>query len=273
MTDLIDLFLDHLKERGRAQRTIDLRRQILTRIDGSLPLGLESANADELRGWIYRDEWTPNTRASYWTSTNTFFTWATRSIDPHLSFNPMDLLPKPPGEHGLPRPITDDQLARILRDGVEPYRTWSILAAYEGMRCCEISRGDRDHITRAETWIYKGKRNKPRVIPTHPVTWQAAQELPSGPLAQRASGTRIEPRYVSQRTAEYLTELLGETCGLHRLRHWFATALRRAGKDILVIKELMGHSSLTSTQIYALVPDEERRLAVAALPTLTAASS
>jgi integrase len=273
MTELIDLFLDHLRERGRAPRTIDIRRQTLTRIDESLPLGLESANADELREWIYRDNWAPNTRASYWTSANAFFAWATRSIDPHLSFNPMDLLSPPTSERGLPRPITDDQLARILRDAAEPYRTWSILAAYEGMRCCEISRGDREHISQAETWIWKGKRGKPRIVPTHPTAWTAVQDLPAGPLARRATGVRINPKHVSQDASEYLSDMLSESVGLHRLRHWFATTLRRAGKDILVIKELMGHSSLTTTQIYALVPDEERRLAVAALPTLTAASS
>lgn len=52
----------------------------------------------------------------------------------------------------------------------------------------------------------------------------------------------------------------------HSLRHWFASSLRSADVDTLVIKELMGHESLASTAIYTLVPMTQRSRAVALLP-------
>ena len=52
----------------------------------------------------------------------------------------------------------------------------------------------------------------------------------------------------------------------HALRHWFGSALRAAGVDTLIIKELMGHDSLTTTAIYVHVGMDQQQAAVAALP-------
>jgi integrase/recombinase XerD len=54
----------------------------------------------------------------------------------------------------------------------------------------------------------------------------------------------------------------------HALRHWFGSALREAGVDSLVIKELMGHESLATTAIYVDVPLRQRSAAVTLLPKL-----
>ncbi|MET3808338.1 site-specific recombinase XerD [Nakamurella sp. UYEF19] len=54
----------------------------------------------------------------------------------------------------------------------------------------------------------------------------------------------------------------------HALRHWFGSALREAGVDSLVIKELMGHESLATTAIYVDVPLKQRTAAVDRLPHL-----
>ena len=44
----------------------------------------------------------------------------------------------------------------------------------------------------------------------------------------------------------------------HQLRHWFGTALVKAGVDLRTVQTLMRHSNLTSTAIYTLVADEQR---------------
>jgi integrase len=54
----------------------------------------------------------------------------------------------------------------------------------------------------------------------------------------------------------------------HALRHWFGSALREAGVDSLVIKELMGHESLATTAIYVDVPLKQRSAAVILLPKI-----
>ena len=56
----------------------------------------------------------------------------------------------------------------------------------------------------------------------------------------------------------------------HALRHWFGSALREAGVDSLIIRELTGHDSLATTAIYVDVPLRQRASAVASLPCMGA---
>lgn len=269
---LIDQYLEWLRRCNRSIRTITARREILGRIDAELPHGLSSATSDELGGWIYRDGWSSATRETYYGAVKSFFTWACNPYDPKVDFNPTDLLPRPSTPRGLPRPVTDRQLRRILTEAANPYRLWATLAAYAGLRCCEIAQLDREDITERSITIRHGKGGKPGVVPTHSMIWQAVKDLPDGPLAWTDHGEQATAQWVSIRTAVYFRRHL-EMPGvaLHRLRHWFGTEAYRANRDIRVTQELLRHSSPSTTAIYTLVSDEERRLAVGALPIVTGA--
>src|SRR5690348_18168014 len=111
---LIDEYLDHLRVAGRSRRTIDGRKEILTRADRDLEWGITQATTDELKAWIYRDQWSASTRETYYGAIRSFYVWATSPWDPRLDFNPTDLLPRPTTPRALPRPLTDEQLRRIL---------------------------------------------------------------------------------------------------------------------------------------------------------------
>jgi integrase/recombinase XerC len=274
VNNIIEDYLDHLRMAGRSQRTIDDRREILARIDADLPYGLAQATTEELQGWLYRDEWSASTRETYYGAVRSFFVWATGPWDQRLDFDPSELLPRPRTPRGLPRPITDEQLTRILTEAAEPYRTWTILAAYAGLRCCEISGLDRGHVTDRAITVLSGKGGKPAILPTHPVIWAAMVVLPDGPVALTTDGIRADPKYVSIRAAVYFRRKLGMPgVALHRARHWYGTNLYRATKDIRRTQELMRHASPATTAIYTLVSDEERWTAIQTLPTITAAQS
>ena len=105
-----------------------------------------------------------------------------------------------------------------------------------------------------------GKGGKERVVPVLPVVAAAIAEYlrlcpyhppPGGPLYDGARGERHNPRIV-QRAMAGLRGALGLPASAtpHALRHSFATHLLAAGGDLRMIQELLGHASLSTTQVY-----------------------
>jgi integrase/recombinase XerC len=116
-----------------------------------------------------------------------------------------------------------------------------------------------------------GKGDKARDVPVLPVVVEAIGAYlaacprhlpPSGPLFISSWGRPLAARQVQYRMAKIRLHLgLPETATPHALRHSFATHLLAAGGDLRAIQELLGHSSISTTQIYTSV-DAERLLAV-----------
>ena len=85
---------------------------------------------------------------------------------------------------------------------------------------------------------------------------------PDGPLFVGARGAALSPRIIQLAMARLRGALgLPETATPHALRHSFATHLLARGGDLRAIQELLGHASLSTTQIYTAV-DSERLLEV-----------
>lgn len=119
---------------------------------------------------------------------------------------------------------------------------------------------------KSESLRIKGKGNKERIVPLLPIIWQNIQayldkcpyKLKTGePLFLGARGERITARVV-QRQVQKLRGYLGlpDTLTPHALRHSFATQLLEQGTDLRSIQELLGHSSLITTQRYTAVKTE-----------------
>ncbi|HEX5996275.1 MAG TPA: tyrosine-type recombinase/integrase [Jiangellales bacterium] len=277
MADHIDGYLTYLRRR-RSPSTTDTYAAVLARLDRELPKGLARANTEELSDWLYAPRQSANgnetrlaaaSTALYRTIICSFFTWACDPRDPRLTWNPAALLAEPPTlPHRSPRPLTEEELAAILDRATEPYATWITLAAFDGLRCCEISALDREHITEHSIWI-TGKGSHKRTIPTDPYVWAAVRDLPPGPVARLVAGNRASRQYVARRGNLYLHRRLGlPDVTMHRFRHTFATMIYKATGDILLVKELLGHASVSTTQLYAQVASPAMVAAVASLPRL-----
>lgn len=271
MTDLIAAHLRHIRAAGLARTTIVDRAELLRRVDQDLPFGLAEATVEELADWLAREGWSAQTRATYYGHLRGFFRWGTAGPDPILADDPSAGLTRPAVPQGVPKPVTDEELAAALDRSGPIWRRCILLAAYAGARCCEIATLDRSSVNPV-TVTLTGKGGKSRVVPTHPAVWAAVGNLPPGPVAITTRGEPATAAYVSSAGYQHLARIGLPGVSMHRFRHWYATTLLNAGANLRVVQELLGHSSPNTTARYTLVTDEQRRIAVAALPTVTPAS-
>lgn len=269
MSELIEPYLAWLAARA-SPATIHVRGGYLYRSDERLPCGVDAANGDELKAWIYQPTFERWTVFSYYSHLSGFYTWAANPfmLDYPLEFNPIATVPRPAKPQCIPHPVTDPQAIKVFAEVGEPFLRAVKLAAYAGLRRAEICAADREHVTQKLLRVPVGKGGRAGVVPTHPLLWAELEGLPPGPLVRTPDGGRWEPESLGNAALWRLTRLLGERCGLHRFRHWFGTNVYRATRDPLLTQQALRHSNPNSTIGYILLADEERAEAISALPNL-----
>lgn len=264
--DHIDAFLRHLELAGHPPTTRRTYGKVLRLASRQMPAGL-LAIPDEVTAWLITR---PNrsTRATYSATLRSFYRWCVRTGRLLPAHDPVADLPAPRRRRGVPRPCTHDQLELILTEAREPVRTWSHFMAYAGARCIEVSRLAREDIE-DDLIRLLGKGDKERIVPTHPVLWTLAADLPPGRL------TTCSADNISQRTSrEYRRLGLPDWVTAHKLRHWCGTAtLESSGGNTRVVQEILGHASLTETQVYTQVSNSALRAAIHSLPTISGATA
>jgi integrase/recombinase XerC len=141
-----------------------------------------------------------------------------------------------------------------------------------GLRISEaLSLRRRDVDGRPDALTITGKGNKARMVPLLPQVLRLIEDYvagcpyplaPEGPLFVGAKGGPLSPRIVQLAMASLRGALgLPDSATPHALRHSFATHLLARGGDLRSIQDLLGHASLSTTQIYTAV-DAERLLDV-----------
>ncbi|MEO8464016.1 MAG: tyrosine recombinase XerC [Gammaproteobacteria bacterium] len=173
--------------------------------------------------------------------------------------------PKPPRR--LPATLDADQVASLLAiSGDDPLtlRDRAMLEIFysSGLRLAELvglNLGDIDTADRTVRVV--GKGSKARIVPVGKQAlaalrdWLAVRSELARPgelamfLSQR--GTRVSPRTVQQRVNEWARRQ-GAPTGVHphMLRHSFATHVLESSRDLRAVQEMLGHASLSTTQIY-----------------------
>lgn len=146
---------------------------------------------------------------------------------------------------------------------------WLELLYGSGLRVSEL-RGLNVASFMGEQLRVLGKGSKERIVPVTPASSKAVRNyLPrrsevAGPgckaLFVNRRGRRISTRYIQRAVQEALADFCAASgLSVHSLRHSFATHLLDAGADLMAVKELLGHVSLSTTQIYAHTSKERLR--------------
>ena len=206
----------------------------------------------------------------------TFFTWA--QDEELIIDNPTRGMSTPKRDRHLPSVLSQAQMNQLLDELQQRHRQnptdarllrlWAVVEVLyaSGMRISELTGLDLHSVDRANRTVrVLGKGNKERIVPLGVPAMKALnrwvahgrpQWIPEGSRNVTAlfigpRGRRANPRQVREDLSRLLRTLENsEASGAHVLRHSAATHLVDGGADIRTVQELLGHSSLATTQIY-----------------------
>jgi integrase/recombinase XerC len=292
MDAALDAFRHHLEaERGLSRHTVRAYLgDVVTLLDHAAAAGATGPadlGVGTLRAWLAEQHGCGQSRATLArraAAARTFTAFAhARGLMPA---DPGPLLGMPRIPRRLPEVLTQDQMAAVLaasgalRDGAGPDAQDEALALRDsaivellyatGIRVSELCGLDLDDLDAGRRTVrVLGKGNRERTVPAgipavRAVTAWAGSGRPvlvapgSGhALFLGARGRRIDPRTARRVVHACLAAVPGTPdLGPHGLRHAAATHLLEGGADLRSVQEILGHSSLTSTQIYTHVSIE-----------------
>lgn len=293
ISEAVDAFLDAARyEYGYSEHTIRSYRRDLENFTGYAAVhgasGLEHLDLELLRSWLWarqQQKLAPATIARHVATLKSFGSWLeSKRLVPG---NPASRLRTPKTPRSLPRVLTREQIVRVLdraaarADSGDPeqLRDHAVLELLysSALRVSELTSLRLDGFDRRERSVrVLGKGNKERVVPLGSPAARALEHYLAearGPLLSRAgeAGTgAAELLFIGNRAGaplnsnavyrlvsrELAQEPGGGPSGPHTLRHTAATHLLDGGADLRVVQEMLGHASLSSTQVYTHVSME-----------------
>ena len=242
---------------------------------------IAAADPEMIRSYLTNlgeHNYSPATMARKIATLRSFYKWADRRN--FVKGNPMTLIRTPRQNKRLPKAITIDQVERLLSSPPEGdvlgRRDRAMLETLysTGIRVSELVGLDLSDLDLpGEALHVRGKGKKERLVPlgTHALgaiqkyidmiqsderfgpAWREAQSKGGDeqPLFVNKHGGRLSSRSVRRKLDKYLRQVgLDPTISPHTLRHSFATHLLDNGADLRSVQELLGHQSLSTTQVY-----------------------
>ena len=263
-------FLAHLRhERGLSQNTAenyarDVRKLFSLAGDTALA-DVHPHQARRFVAVLHGRGLVGRTLARTLSAWRTFYRYLAR--DHHLTRNPFQGIRSPKAPRTLPKALSPDEAARLVDlRGDEPLtirdRAMFELFYSSGLRLSEltgVTLGDID--LQDGTARVTGKGNKTRVVPVGEFArralrdWLAARAKLATPeqpaLFVSGSGRPISPRTVQRRLETWaLRQGLTQHVHPHMLRHSFASHVLQSSGDLRAVQEMLGHSSISTTQVY-----------------------
>lgn len=178
----------------------------------------------------------------------------------------------PKVKRGVPRPASPDDILALAGDAQDSAsedwvgaRDWAVLLLLygSGLRISEALDLTADTLPLSDTLRVTGKRSKVRIVPLLPKVREAIEHYidlcphvmeADQPIFLGKRGGPLSPNMIRRVVQNARGKLgLSDTTTPHALRHSFATHLLASGADLRSLQELLGHASLSSTQVYTAV--------------------
>ena len=286
--DIISDFLTYLeKERHYSKFTInaygyDLYRfvEFFEEYSGTPVSDFGDVDKIAIRHFLgkeFEEGYSSKTVARRLASVKSFFKYLLKIEE--IQDNPAIHIKTPKTPKSLPVYVNEEMIEKLMdapaSDSFIGLRDRAMLELFysTGMRLRELVNINLDDFhTESQLIKVTGKGGKERLIPYGKRAQfsiekflefcgvQLSEKEDIVPLFINSKGKRISPRTVQRRIKMYLKTVAdGERFGPHTLRHSFATHLLSRGAAIRAVQELLGHSSLSSTQIYTHIQPEKMK--------------
>ncbi len=281
MHPTIAKFLDHLgSERQSSPHTVRCYEDDLVQFqaylvestgEGADPTAVDSKRLRAYSAWLSGRGYAPSTIARRLASLRSFYRYQRRQGV--MTSDPVGGLRNPKQPRRLPKLLRVDDVIRLLDSiptadaaGVRDRAMFETLYG-GGLRVGELVGLDLGDLDEETTLVrVRGKGRRERLAPIGPMAmgwiarWRAARapKVPGEPaLFLNRTGTRLTSRSVGRLLEAHLLRLgFDLSTSPHTLRHSFATHLLDRGADLRSVQDLLGHRSLTTTQIYTHVTRE-----------------
>ncbi len=291
IADIVELYRRELAlRRGLSEHTVtayvhEARSllEFLNRAVGAGPdelLDLSLLDLTDVRGWLAQSQKQGQARSSlarHSAAIRTFSSWLYRSG--YTTSDAAARLKAPRADNELPHVLTQDQARQLLNhaqklaEGDDPVRIRD-MAALEllygaGLRISELCSLNVDSLGADSTVRVIGKGDKERIVPYGvPATRALMRYLSVRSVLVKAStkalflgvrGGRLDPRSMRDVVHRLATQAGVPEISPHDLRHSTATHLLEGGSDLRTVQEILGHTSLATTQRYTHVSAERLR--------------
>jgi integrase/recombinase XerD len=284
LPDVIDRFIDGLwLERGLSENTLAAYRRDVAQYhewlvtDGGDLLAADAAQLQLFLGKRLSAGTSPRSTARFLSSLRSFYRWALR--ENLITEDPSLRIESPKQGKPLPKSLSESDVEKLLEmpdlDRVVECRDRTML---ELLYACGLRVSELVGLTMSQVSLNQGvirvmgKGSKERLVPMGEEALLWLQRYTRGPRVDLLQGRPSDVLFPSNRgtamtrqTFWYRIKIYGERAGIqshlspHTLRHAFATHLLNHGADLRVVQMLLGHSDLSTTQIYTHVARQRMR--------------
>jgi integrase/recombinase XerC len=269
MKEHIDKFMKYLEvQKGASPHTLRAYRKDLEAFSTFVKKDVNDVGLIDVRGFValqMRGGLNKTTAGRRLASVRSFLKYMHR--EGYIKSNPAKLVSTPKTQAALPQFLSVDDAFSLLEKpggiGFVQARDRAILELLysSGLRVSEIAGLNTEDVNAREGLVkVRGKGRKERILPVGGKAVEAIKSyLVEKILLKRKSrslflnrqGTKLSERGVRRIVVKYARMVgINGRIGPHTLRHTFASHLLQGGADLRVIQELLGHSSLSTTQKY-----------------------